>query len=255
MSSPGWRLAGASVCGAGHEKTGLPCQDAHCWRELESGLVVIAVADGAGSAPLSQVGAEKAATTAVGHVAAQLDRPVVGTESDEYWQGLVTEAMAAARAAVEFEAGARSMAMGDLATTLILVLAGRDFVVATQIGDGAVVIEEDGVMQSLLRPAATEYLNETIFLTSTEALSNRQTAIRRGRLNYLAVMSDGLQMAALRMPGGDPHPGFFKPLFQFLSQQENSLGAGQGLSAFLSSPRLRQRTDDDVTLVMAAMIP
>ena len=254
MREPGWRLAGCSVCGAGHEKTGLPCQDAHCWRELRPGLVVIAVADGAGSAPLSQVGAEAAAATAVAHVCARVDLPAEGANSDVYWQELLNEAVAAARSAVESEAVTRSTSAGELATTLIVVVAGRNFVAAAQIGDGAVIIEESGAMQSLVRPAATEYLNETIFLTSADGPNSQQTVIWRGRPSYLAVMSDGLQMAALRMPAGDPHPGFFKPLFQFLSQQEDSSAAGQALKEFLSSPRLRQRTDDDVTLVMAAML-
>jgi hypothetical protein len=254
MGGPGGRLASASVCGAGHEKTGLPCQDAHCWQELMPGLVVVAVADGAGSAPLSQVGAETAAAAAVAQVESRAELWHDGGGSDDHWQGLLAETVLSARTAVEKEAVTRSASVADLATTLILVVAGRDFVAATQIGDGAVVIQDAVSMVSLVRPAATEYLNETVFLTSANALHSQQTVIWRGSPSHLAVLSDGLQMAALRMPSGDPHPGFFKPLFQYLSQQDDTAAAGQALRDFLSSPRLRQRTDDDVTLVMGALI-
>src|SRR5688572_17030964 len=55
-----WRVVAASVRGTGHEKTNLPCQDAHGWEDIEGGWLVAAVADGAGSAPLAQEGAEVA---------------------------------------------------------------------------------------------------------------------------------------------------------------------------------------------------
>lgn len=49
-----WRVAAASVRGTTHEKTGQPCQDAHCWEQLPESVLVAAVADGAGSAALGE---------------------------------------------------------------------------------------------------------------------------------------------------------------------------------------------------------
>jgi len=46
----------ASVRG-NHEKVGQLCQDAHHWEKLPEGVLVAAVADGAGSATLGKVGA------------------------------------------------------------------------------------------------------------------------------------------------------------------------------------------------------
>jgi serine/threonine protein phosphatase PrpC len=47
-----WQVLGVSVKGAAHEKQGLPCQDAYYWRFHWRGRgLLIAVADGAGSAP------------------------------------------------------------------------------------------------------------------------------------------------------------------------------------------------------------
>ena len=46
-----WRVTGASVPGVSHLRSGLPCQDAHAWRQEAGGVLIAAVADGAGSAP------------------------------------------------------------------------------------------------------------------------------------------------------------------------------------------------------------
>jgi hypothetical protein len=240
------------VCGASHEKLGQPCQDAHQWAAIADGVLVAALADGAGSAPLAQVGA----TLAVGAAVDSLCRgDAQGRKDVLHWRELLNNALAAAKSAVEAEANIRSIPAAHLASTLILVAAGPRFVAATQIGDGAVVAADaEGKFFSITRPAASEYLNETVFLTSTEALPSAQSAVWQGALANLAILSDGLQMAALRMPGGEPHPGFFTPLFQFLAQQSDGTAAQEALTSFLRSPRLRQRTDDDVTLVMATLV-
>ena len=50
----GWRIVGASVQGTSHQKDDIPCQDAHGYRVLLSGAIVVAVADGAGTASRSR---------------------------------------------------------------------------------------------------------------------------------------------------------------------------------------------------------
>ncbi|MGB3559461.1 MAG: protein phosphatase 2C domain-containing protein, partial [Geitlerinemataceae cyanobacterium] len=63
--STNWRVVAASVCGTSHQKRSQPCQDAHCWQITPEGVLVAAVADGAGSAAFGEVGAQKAVRTAV----------------------------------------------------------------------------------------------------------------------------------------------------------------------------------------------
>ena len=53
-----WQATAASVRGTSHEKTGQPCQDAHRWEILPGAILVAAVADGAGSASLGDMGAQ-----------------------------------------------------------------------------------------------------------------------------------------------------------------------------------------------------
>lgn len=62
----GWRWAGARSKGTSHEKTGLPCQDYGCAKEVDGpvGPVLIAViSDGAGSALRADVGSKIASIT------------------------------------------------------------------------------------------------------------------------------------------------------------------------------------------------
>ena len=65
-----WQVPGVSVKGAAHEKQGLPCQGAYYWRFHRHGRgLLIAVADGAGSAPKAEMGARLATKGEVGVLA------------------------------------------------------------------------------------------------------------------------------------------------------------------------------------------
>lgn len=251
-----WRVAGVSVRGASHERLGLPCQDAHQWAQLTNELLLAAVADGAGSASMADVGAILAVEAAINSARERFsESSSVGALAHLNWEGLLSHTLSAARAALEREAETRALPLRDFACTLTVVVAGKDFVAAMQVGDGAVVVAEpDGVLLSVLRPVQGECLNETVFLTSPDSVETSQPAVWHGPLAHLAVFSDGLQMTALRMPSADPHPGFFTPLFQFLARQSDGAQAQEALGSFLTSPRVRDRTDDDVTLLLATLI-
>lgn len=256
MPGDQWRVVGASIRGTSHERSGLPCQDAHVWNVDRDGVLVAAVADGAGSAPFGEVGANIAAKAATDRARWTLVNQSPKTPRDDQgWHSFMKDTLAAARSAVEQEAKNRSLPINEFATTLIFLVAGPDFVAAVQIGDGAVVAKtSDGGILSLTRPPRGEYLNETTFLCSEEGLANAQFLVARGAMAHLAIISDGLQMVALRMPGGEPHPGFFNPLFEFMEQERDQMAAQGRLSSFLASPRLRERTDDDVTLMLATRV-
>jgi hypothetical protein len=216
-------------------------------------VLLAAVADGAGSAPLAEVGASQAVGAAIKALSLGLQPLLSATEVDDpSWCKLLVEAVVKARAGLEEEAKTRSVPLSDLATTLILAIAGPNFVASVQIGDGAVVGALPGeTLVCIGRPPASEYLNETTFLTSDSALEDAKLVVWRGELAGIAVFSDGLQMAGLRMPGAEPHPGFFLPLFRFAQGHQDELEVNAALVSFLESPRLRERTHDDVTLVLA----
>jgi hypothetical protein len=116
------------------------------------------------------------------------------------------------------------------------------------------VADADDKIIALTSPQSGEYINETIFLTSPDYLSAVQFAFRRCDVRSVAVLSDGLQMLALQMPDGNPHAPFFAPLFRFIAKSKDEQAAQEQLVEFLNSPRVQARTDDDITLFLAALI-
>lgn len=245
-----WRVVSASVTGTSHEKRSQPCQDAHRWKLLANDVLVAAVADGAGSATLAEVGAKMAVEAAVATVCQyQWSLP----DEEKGWQQLLSEAVQTARAAVEAEATIRETNPRDLASTLILVVATPELVAVAQVGDGATVVADgEGNIAALTVPPCGEYINETIFLVSPDAIATAQWQVWRGKLAQLAMFSDGLQLLALKMPEATPHTPFFSPLFRFAAQIQDEAEAQQQLESFLRSPRVTERTDDDLTLLLAS---
>jgi hypothetical protein len=246
-----WRAVGASVVGTSHVKTNQPCQDRLRWERLGADRLLVALADGAGSAAYAEVGAEVAVQTATAVLRSALTAPG-GSRSDDEWRALLREVLAAARAAVVAEAERRQVRPRELATTLLLAVCEADLVAGAQVGDGGFIIgSPTGELTAVTRPGQSEYINETVFLTAEEALERPQLAVRRGVFTRAAWFSDGLQMLALQFPEAVPHAPFFRPLFQFAETTPSVADAGRQLEAFLQSPRITQRTDDDLTLLLA----
>lgn len=240
-----WRVIGASVQGTSHLKTGAPCQDAHAWTLLPDHTLLAAVADGAGSADWGEVGAQLAVETTLGCL--RRDWPAQAAA----WQPFFTTALQAARQRLEREAEARECNLRELAATLIAVAVTDELTICAHIGDGAAVLrDEAGALHLLTTPQTSEYVNETTFLVSTDYLAAAQFAVWHGRAQAVALFSDGLQRLALQLPWGRPHAPFFAPLFQFAMQAGEN--ADEQLVAFLRSPRITARADDDLTLVLAA---
>jgi hypothetical protein len=247
-----WRVVAASVCGTSHIRTKQLCQDAHNWQLLPDNILISAAADGAGSASQGKIGAMVATEAAVEHLSSkQITRSAL--EDDGVVQSLLTDALLAAKKAVEAEAAACNQQPHDLATTLIIAIATPEMVAAAQIGDGmAVAKNRQGNLIALTLPNNGEYINETTFLTSLDAIDTAQMRLWREEIVNVGVLTDGLQMLALNMVVGEPHKPFFFPLFDFVENVEDKTLAKEQLVRFLGSERITQRTDDDLTLIIAA---
>jgi serine/threonine protein phosphatase PrpC len=246
-----WCVIATCMRGTHHAATDMPCQDAVHWQENAHGFLFAAVADGAGSALLAEIGAQTAARQAVGTLLAA-DRPLPGANAPEEWKQLLMAVLHQALEAVEAEAALRQSLPRDLASTLIVLAASSEMVAAAQIGDGAVVVEDaEGKLRALTVPQNGEFANETTFLVSPDALAQAQFAFLSGASLRLAVFSDGLQRLALDTTSGTPHPPFFRPLFRFAAEATDTKTAEAELTAFFASPRIAGRTDDDLTLLLA----
>src|SRR6516225_2127205 len=104
MTLQRWHVAGASVCGVSHLKTNQPCQDAHGYALLPGGSLVIAVADGAGSAAQAETGAAAAARAAIEAVRSAFEgesSKLCTNEFDEdQWRALLRTALSQGRDAL-----------------------------------------------------------------------------------------------------------------------------------------------------------
>ena len=244
-----WRVVGASVAGSSHQKLGQLCQDAAGWALGPDRSLIIAVADGAGSAKLGGEGAQLAVSTAVNYLTGRRSSGSGNSSKND-----LLEALERSRSAIGSEAERRDVEVRELATTLILLQATPGSVTALQVGDGSAVVKDhrDGVI-GLTKPEVGEYINETHFITAEDAMEHAQTVLHQGASSGGAVFSDGLQMLALKMPEGTPHAPFFDPLLRFVSSASDAGAADQELRSFLASPRVNSQTTDDLTLVLFAL--
>jgi hypothetical protein len=247
MNTPTWRVAGASVQGSAHLSRGLPCQDAHAARGLPGGELLLAVADGAGSAECADIGA----ALAVQHCIDALSAPVEGVLDAGSWPAALRAAFRRARAAIVQAAEQDDRPLRQYATTLSAAVVTDQQLIVAQIGDGLVVAEDDaGELVLAARPQRGEYANEAYFLTLPNADDVVDVVVWEMQVQAIAFSTDGLLRLALRLPDYSPHAPFFAPLFAFL-RRADAHSAERQLADFLASPRVCARTDDDKTLLLA----
>lgn len=244
-----WRAAGASVAGTAHARAGIPCQDAYRWEVLPNGCLIVAVADGAGSAARADEGARLAADGAIARLTARLQGDLPTDEGA--WREVIADALAAALAAVVAHAEGADAPPRDYATTLTVVAATGALLAVGQIGDGVAVGDAEGGLFLAASPQRGEYANEVALLTAPEAVAGAAIALFATPVRAVAVTTDGLLRLAVRLPSYEPHAPFFRPLFAFLAETDDPATAGEELARFLASERVAERTDDDKTLVLA----
>jgi hypothetical protein len=245
-------IFGASVPGSLHIQVGLPCQDAYRYEILSDDLGVIAVADGLGSVPLSDLGSRLAVEAAV-YAAKNL---LWHTPMDELGISEIPMKMIqAARKSLEDTAISEGFHLKDMATTLIAVLFSRDCIYTAQIGDGAVVAYVDRSLVLLSGPMNSEYANEVTSITCNTWQANLSSAEARSGAEYIAVFTDGCQRSALlkTVDGYKPFEKFFHPVFAYAAEIDDLKKGEQELSEFLSSEKISEYCEDDKTLVLAVL--
>ena len=241
-----WRCVSASVMGTSHVTQKLPCQDAHAVLILDSGVLIVAVADGAGSAKRSQEGSRCAVDTSTEYLAKRLQDAKPQTADD--CEALLEDALSNARKALQSLAPGEQF--GDVAATLLLTIITDHWLSTIQVGDGAVVCRlVSGALRVLSQLGQSEYINETTFLTSSDYLKHlHRASLPSNEVSGLAMLSDGIGLLALRYSDNTAHEPFFLTMFDFAEKPDSTRTE---LEEFLQSARVCERTDDDKTLVLA----
>lgn len=258
MATP-WRFAATSVVGPRHAEAGEPCQDSHIVTVTDSGALIAVVSDGAGSAPYGAEGA----SAICAHVAARL-RPVFeGPAVTARPRALLASACRAvrdgvgdARGELTLLADARGADLSDFHATLVGValLPGRGGI-SFHIGDGAALAVASDWRWLLSPPANGEYADTTYFYTEADWRRRLRFRLIEPGFETVFVMTDGVTDLALSRRGreSEPHLPFFEPIARFLSTASREDGEA-ALHATLDSPAVRERTNDDKTLVWASAL-
>lgn len=119
-----WRVLAQSVTGTSHHNRAIPCQDAHATSLVGSGgILVVAVADGAGSARFAEVGAAATCRVLLAETQAEL---LNGTNVGELTRESLVRWLLAAKAEVTHLAEEREVRPRELACTAILAIIGEE---------------------------------------------------------------------------------------------------------------------------------
>ena len=258
-----WRVIAVSQRGLSHETQGLPNQDSYAVRILYATgripeTLIIAVADGAGSAPLAHIGAQSvtSATAAFLHNLISLD-PHAAIGLNEARESLRL-AIEQARQVLQEQARQKRASINDLSTTIQLVIANECLISTLHIGDGRTVVgDANDEYFNLSRPYNGEYANETSFITTgDDPLSDNNPALQKtetdgAKITGIAVSTDGLDPLSINLAQDQPHPRFYAPAFRILRQQNDPDDAALAIAQALANPEARRKSPDDITLVMA----
>jgi serine/threonine protein phosphatase PrpC len=252
-----WRAVVRSCVGTRHQKQQQPCQDYGSYFLLnKNDLIVGAVADGAGSAKHSDVGARLAVYKVMSifreiallpQKQERLSEPLNEPEARTLFSRIVTEVVAT----LKEQAVNENYSIDELACTLLVFMATPHWLAAMQIGDGFIVVGLQGEERKLLfQPDKGEFVNQTTFVTSARALDEMQVHVLSGKQQFICASTDGLEKVAIQMSDWTPFPPFFQPLEDYLWETPNPEQDDEYINTFLASERLNARTDDDKTLLL-----
>lgn len=247
-----WQAVGASVQGTSHTNGNTPCQDSHAYLVAKD-YVIAAVADGLGSAAVSEQGSRLAVETAL-H---SLNRALTARtpSSSKTWTEALEDSFSLARQGIERTAETNGLPLREYGTTLISLAITSDWVAVGHLGDGAVVgLDDDGRLETISPPQRGEYANEVTPLTADDALKLTRFTVKRKSMTAVALITDGLQMLSLNSAHHEPYSPFFTPFFESICQNLDSAETSQQLERFLTSERVCERTDDDKTLVVVGKV-
>jgi hypothetical protein len=246
------RVFGASVIGPLHLQLGLPCQDACAYGISPSGSLTIAVADGLGSATMSQAGAQVAVASALNAAMNTLDAYL---EKGDRLDEVVRNAAVSARAGLECYSANESCTLRELACTLILAVVRKDRLAIAHIGDGAVVVEAVDGLSIISAPEESEFTNEVVPITSSNWDEHLRIVSSTLSIKSIAVFTDGCQRAAFRRAGEalQPFDRFFNPIFDYARSLTDPEGGTKEIVELLGSAKVCENSDDDKTLVVGVI--
>jgi Protein phosphatase 2C len=249
--APAWEVTAASVRGPDHARERRPRQDACAWR-AEGNRLVAAIADGAGSAPMSREGARVCSATVVDALSRLPSLPPGGDEEEEAVRAAVEAAIADARSCLECRPGGSGTgSLRDYTATVVGVWAQGERGWLFHIGDGAAAAAraEDPADSVVSPPENGRFAEETFFFTDRAWRKHLRITPFSAR-NLVVLTSDGAGSFtfAPRWRGLDAE--FVGPLVRHL-EDRSPAAARRTLARVLRAPGAQAISGDDKTLIVA----
>ena len=190
-----WTGFAASIPGGGHIRHGIPCQDASA--VMTSPRPALIVCDGRGSAKLSHFGAQ-GAVDAFRFQMSILEPFLVNILDDEeekqdQWIKFC-RIMYRTFMQVKYDlAEKHNQEEKEFDCTVAFAIAGKKHIGCFQVGDGSIVLRQNGVCKTVFPPEKGEFANQTHFLRpGGEEEIKFQFALLDSEVNSgIAVTSDG----------------------------------------------------------------
>ena len=251
-----WKVARASKQGTKNQQRDRECQDSCLWAvmpRISPDTLVAAVADGLGSAELSRDGAQIAIQASI-HEATTLIQRERQPIDPARMETILDTAILSARNQIQMAAKQREVPPSKMATTLLLAVHTHNMMATAQVGDGAAVVSvKDNQFITFSKPERGEYTNETYSLTSRRALQHCRIdiAVSENPIQTIALMTDGMVHLTLAHTNLEPHEPFFKLMTSWLAEYQDSPHPNIELGETLQSEKIRRKTDDDTTLLLA----
>lgn len=252
-----WKHVAQSLQGPSHEANGSVCQDSHLVRVLrdsgdESAQTIFAcVADGAGSAKRSDIGSALACEAIADSAEQYLD------SHSDFCQLQLNTVLAwfeSLREKLRTAADTHDCNIRDLATTFCAAILAPEGSFFFQIGDGAITVGNNGVYGVVFWPQSGEYANVTNFVTSDKFKYHLEFQATTSKISEVALFTDGIERLALNFEAQTPHVPFFQPLFSAVRTSANGDQLATDLGNFLQSDSVKNRSDDDKTLILATQL-
>lgn len=182
-----WKMINYEICGRGHLKTNIPCQDKTLIINKDD-TYAIALADGAGSASHSHYGAETIVNTIANFLIDNFDELI----ANENGVKVKEEILAVMRTALLNESEKHSCTIKELASTVLAIAVKNDKFLIIHLGDGVIGVVKDDVLRVASKPENGEFCNSTIFVTSGNAINYLK--LYKGKTDGISgfvIMSDG----------------------------------------------------------------
>ena len=244
-SAPQWFAVQAATRGRAHIRSGAPCQDKTCVLR-KNGVFAIALADGAGSAAKSDLGAQEVVNCVCELLCERFDEFYNAESPTEARKCVITSSLARLRET----ASVHRCGLSDLSSTLLTVAVSGERYLLFHLGDGVIGYLKDGEIRVATRPANGEFVNVTYFVTSPNATEKLRA--RKGRdadIQGFVLMSDGCEPGLYHKGGGYLAPALARLLYRLSVTSEEYMQPNLQKSL---DDAISAKTSDDCSLILAA---